>query len=99
MELFAELVPGMKRVGVVRNPNNPGTPVLLRETEDAVRKLNMQVQVVNAQTYDEFDRAFAQLSAESVGGVVVLPDPTVIALAPRTRCRSRPHGARRVGLG
>src|SRR6516225_4279575 len=78
MELFTELVPGMKRVGVVRNPNNPGTPVLLRETEDAVRKLNMQVQVVNAQTSDEFDRAFAQLSAESVGGVVVLPDPTVI---------------------
>ena len=78
MELFAELVPGMKRVGVVQNPNNPGTPVLLRETEDAVRKLNMQVQVVNAQTSDEFDRAFAQLSAESVDGVVVLPDPTVI---------------------
>ena len=23
MELFAELVPGMKRVGVVHNPNNP----------------------------------------------------------------------------
>src|SRR5215468_9360885 len=78
MELFAELVPGMKRVGVVQNSNNPGTPVLLRETEDAVRKLNMQVEVVDAQTSDEFDRAFAQLSAESVGGVVVLPDPTVI---------------------
>src|SRR6516165_6164244 len=78
MELFAELVPSMKRVGVVRNPNNPGTPVLLRETEDAVQKLNMQVEVANAQTSDEFDRAFAQLSAESVGGVVVLPDPTVI---------------------
>jgi putative ABC transport system substrate-binding protein len=78
IELFAELVPGMKRVGVVQNPDNPGTPVLLRETEDAVRKLNMQVQVVNAQTSDELDRAFAQLSAENVGGVVVLPDPTVI---------------------
>jgi putative ABC transport system substrate-binding protein len=78
MELFAELVPGMKRVGVVHNPNNPAVTVALRETEDAVRKLNMQVQVVNAQTSDEFDRAFAQLSAESVGGVVVLPDPTVI---------------------
>jgi len=38
----------------------------------------MQAQVVNAQTSDEFDRAFAQLSAESVGGVVVVPDPTVI---------------------
>ena len=78
MELFAELVPGMKRVGVVHNPNNPAVTMALRETEDAIRKLNMQVQVVNAQTSDEFDRAFAQLSAESVGGVVVLGDPTVV---------------------
>jgi putative ABC transport system substrate-binding protein len=78
MELFAELVPGMKRVGVVHNPNNPFGTIALREIKNAVRKLNMQVQVVNAQTSYEFDRAFAQLSAESVGGVVVLADPTVI---------------------
>jgi putative tryptophan/tyrosine transport system substrate-binding protein len=78
MELFVELVPGMKRVGVVHNPNNPYATMALRETEDAARKLNMQVEVVNAQTSDEFDRAFAQLSAQSVGGVVVLPDATVI---------------------
>ena len=79
VELFAELVPGMKRVGVIHNPNNPGVTMALRETEDAVRKLNMQVvQVVNAQTSDEFERAFAQLSAESVDGVVVIADPTVI---------------------
>ena len=38
MELFTELVPGMKRVGVVRNPNNPAHTPMLRETEDAVRK-------------------------------------------------------------
>jgi putative ABC transport system substrate-binding protein len=78
MEVFAELVPGMKRIGVVQNPNNPGTIMALRETEDAVRKLNMQVQVVNAQSSDEFERAFAQLSAQSVDGVVVIPNPTVI---------------------
>jgi len=78
MELFVELVPGMKRVGVVRNPNNPGVPAMLRETEDAVRKLNMQVEVVDAQTSDEFERAFAQLRAKSVDGVVLLADPTVI---------------------
>src|ERR1700736_2749102 len=35
MELFAELVPGMKRVGVVHNPNNSGVTMMLRETEDA----------------------------------------------------------------
>jgi putative ABC transport system substrate-binding protein len=78
VEMFVELVPGMKRIGVLRNPNNPAMPKFLRETEDAVRKLNLQVQVVNAQTSDEFERAFAQLSAESVDGVVLLADPTVI---------------------
>jgi len=79
MELFVELVPGMKRVGVLRNPNNPALSVMLRETEGAVRKLNMQVEVVvDAQTSDEFERAFAQLSAKSVDGVVLLADPTVI---------------------
>ena len=78
MELFVELVPGMKRVGVVQNPNNPGMTVYLRETEDAVRKLNVQVEVVGAQTSDEFDHAFAQLRAKSVDGVVLLADPTVI---------------------
>ena len=40
MELFVELVPGMKRVGVVHNPNNPIVTVALRETEDAVRKFS-----------------------------------------------------------
>ena len=41
MELFVELVPGMKRVGVINNPNNPAATPALRETEDAIRKLNM----------------------------------------------------------
>jgi putative ABC transport system substrate-binding protein len=78
MEVFAELVPGMKRIGVVRNPNNPAATVMLRETEDAIRKLNMQVEVVDAQTSNEFERAFAQLSAKSADGVVLLADATVI---------------------
>jgi putative ABC transport system substrate-binding protein len=78
MELFAELVPGMKRVGVLRNPNNPALTMALRETEGAVRKLNMQVEVVDAQTSDEFERAFAQLRAENADGVVLLGDQTVI---------------------
>jgi putative ABC transport system substrate-binding protein len=77
MELFAELVPGMKRVGVVRNPDNPSVTMMLRPTENAARKLNMQVEVVNAQTPDEFERAFAQLRAKSADGVVLLGDTIV----------------------
>jgi len=46
--------------------------------EDAVRKLNMQVRVVDARSSDEFERAFARLGAQRVNGVVLIPDTTLI---------------------
>ena len=74
--LLVEFVPGMKRVGVVHNPFNPNATMQLRQTEDTVRKLGLQVQVVEARTSEEFERAFARLSAERVNGVVLLADPS-----------------------
>jgi ABC-type uncharacterized transport system substrate-binding protein len=78
LEQFMELVPGMKRVGVVHNPNNPNVTMQLRETEDAARKLNLQVQVTEARTSEDFERAFSRLSTERVNGVVLLADPSLI---------------------
>src|SRR5262249_61454315 len=46
--------------------------------DTAVRKLHMQLEVGDAQTSDEFERAFAQLGAKSADGVVLLADSTVI---------------------
>jgi putative ABC transport system substrate-binding protein len=79
--LLVELVPGIKRVGVVGNAYNPNVAEQLRETEDAVRKLGLQSQVVEARTPEEYERAFARLSAGSVSGVVLLADPSVIEQA------------------
>jgi putative ABC transport system substrate-binding protein len=76
--LLIEFVPGIQRVGVVHNPFNPNATMQLRLTEDTVRKLGLQVQVVEARTSEEFERAFARLSAESVNSVVLLADPSVI---------------------
>ena len=76
--LLVEFIPDMKRVGVVHNPFNPNATMQLRQTEDTIRKLGLQVQVVEARTAEEFERAFARLSAERVNGVVLLADPSVI---------------------
>jgi len=81
--LLVELVPGIKHVGVVSNAYNPNVAVQLRETEDAVRKMGLQSHVVEAQTPEEFDRAFARLSVESVNGVVLLAASSVIEHAQR----------------
>ena len=43
-----------------------------------IRKLGLQSHVVEARTPEEFNRAFARLSVESVNGVVLLADPSVI---------------------
>ena len=83
VELLVELIPNIKVLGVLRNPNNPAANKSFRETEDAVRKLNMQVQVVDARTSNEFERAFARLSAQSVHGVVLIADNTLIEHARR----------------
>jgi putative ABC transport system substrate-binding protein len=76
--LLIEFVPDMKRVGVVHNPFNPNATMQLRQTEDIVRKLGLLVHVVEARTSEEYERAFAHLSAESVKGIVILADPSVI---------------------
>src|SRR5262245_20606936 len=79
--LLIELVPGTKRIGVVSNTYNPNVAVQLRATEDAVRTLGLQSQVVEARTSEEYERAFARLSVENVHGVVLLADPSVIEQA------------------
>jgi ABC-type uncharacterized transport system substrate-binding protein len=81
--LLVELVPDLKRVGVVSNPYNPNVAFQLRETEETVRKMALQSHIVEAHTAEEFDRAFARLSAASVNGVVLLASSEVIEHAQR----------------
>jgi len=76
--LFVQMIPEMRRVGLVSNSYNPNVAVQLRESENAVRKLGLQSQTVEARTPEEFERAFAILKAASVDGVILLADPVVV---------------------
>jgi putative ABC transport system substrate-binding protein len=79
VQLLMEIVPGIKRVGVVRNLNNPGASALsLRETEAAIRAVSLQIEIVDAETAEEYESAFGHLSAQDVGGVVLLPDAALV---------------------
>ena len=78
LELLREITPGIRRVGVVRNPHNTGIVTMLRETEDALRALNLQFDVVDASTPAEFENAFGYLGTIGVEGVVLIPDFSLI---------------------
>jgi putative ABC transport system substrate-binding protein len=77
-ELLIEIAPGVNHVGVLTNPKNPGVAVQLREAEKALHALGLQFEVVEASIPEEFDRAFARLSADGVKGVVLLSNPSLI---------------------
>jgi putative ABC transport system substrate-binding protein len=75
LELLKEAVPGVSRVAVLRNPANPGVAPALRVLEEAARELELTLYPVEVRRADEFERAFATLSAGETDGLLVLQDP------------------------
>src|SRR5262249_26002486 len=78
VQLLVDVIPQIRRVGIVANPRHPAITLAVREAETASRGLGLEFRIVDAQLPAEFENAFARLSAEDVKGVVVLPDPSVI---------------------
>jgi putative ABC transport system substrate-binding protein len=78
VQLLIEIVPGIKRVGVIRNSANPGTALSSRETVETIRALGLQTEPVDAESAEELASAFARLRARDVGGVVLIAEPAYI---------------------
>src|SRR5262249_16550189 len=61
-QLLVEVIPEIRRVGIVRNPSNPAVTLALREVENAIRVLGLESHTVDARLPQEFESAFARLS-------------------------------------
>jgi len=80
LELLKEVVPKLSRVAVLWNPDNAIFQAqMLQATERAAGVLGLQLRKVGARGLDELNRAFETISSESVGALLVLADPTLIA--------------------
>jgi putative tryptophan/tyrosine transport system substrate-binding protein len=74
LEILKEVVPKVTRVAVLGNPANAGTTPQLRHAQDAARTLRLQLQPLQARGANEIDSAFAAMTKEGAGAVVVLVD-------------------------
>jgi len=63
LELLKEAVSGLSRVAIVWNPDVRGAVFEYKETESAARSLHLQLQSVEVNRPDDFDRVFAALKA------------------------------------
>ena len=75
LELLREAVPRASRIAVLWNPSNPWHPLALKGAEAAARTLAVQLQIVEARSPEQLDNAFAAMSRERAGAVLVLADP------------------------
>jgi putative ABC transport system substrate-binding protein len=75
LELLTQVVPKISRVAVLANPANPGNAAQLRQAEVVARALGMRLQPLEAHSPSEIDRAFAAMTRERAGALLVLLDP------------------------
>jgi len=75
LQLLKEVIPRVSRVAVLRNPANKTHALSLKEVEIAARSLRIQPQPFEARGPEELDGAFATMTRERAGALLVLSDP------------------------
>ena len=74
LELLKEVVPSVRRVAVLFNPENPSHRPAVERVGDAARSVGVRLQVLEARTPDDFERAFAAMARAHAEALLVLPD-------------------------
>jgi putative ABC transport system substrate-binding protein len=89
-ELLRQLVPSVRLIGIIVNPDNPNAQNDVRDAQDAARTLDVQTYVANIRSENETEAAFESLRQQKAGALLVLPDPNfasrrnqIISLAAR----------------
>jgi putative ABC transport system substrate-binding protein len=71
VELFKEIVPGLHRMLVLVDPDDPGVPQFRREVQQAASALKITTIERRARTQKELEQIFAALSRSNTDGVFI----------------------------
>src|SRR4029077_4427844 len=78
LELIRELLPKASAFTMLINPNFPTALAEARVVQGAASTLGIQINVLNASTESEIDKAFANIIQEKVGAAMVGTDPFLL---------------------
>jgi len=74
LELLKEIAPGVSRVAVLSNPANPFHASAIANLKVAAQALKVELQLLEAGSSDKFYGAFAAMSKERAGALLVVTD-------------------------
>ena len=72
LEMTKEAVPGLSRVGILWNPDSKSSTASFAQAQVAAKALNLQLQVAEARTSGDFDKALQALFKAGIKVVIVL---------------------------
>ena len=75
LDLLSQAVPGLSRVAVLWNPASPQSDRWLKEMQEPARELRLEVIPSGVRAPEEFGPAFARMSKDRAGALVILADP------------------------
>ena len=75
IDVLHQVIPGMKVVALLINPNSPEAARQPTDAQEATRKLGIDLQILNASTDAEIDRAFASLPQIRADALLVAAEP------------------------
>lgn len=73
LRLLGQAVPDVRRVGVLSNPDSPSSKHVLGHLRGTAGQ-TIEVRLFEARSVEEVERAFADIGAEQMDGLLVLPD-------------------------
>src|SRR6516162_6707241 len=79
VELLSEIVPGLKRVAIMFNPDTAPVSVYMPSFDTAARSLKLVPIIAPVHSDEEIETAIIALGREPGGGLVVMPDLFMVA--------------------
>src|SRR3954467_7040744 len=79
LELIREILPNAGGVAALFNPKNAISPRDISELLMAAKRIGIRAEIIGASDEREIDAAFATLAARRISGLVILPDPFLLA--------------------
>ena len=78
LEVLKEVAPKISRVALLSNPANPAHALAIRDVKVAARSFGVQLQLLEARGPGEIESAFAAMTTERAGAVIILVDSMLI---------------------
>lgn len=83
LELLQEMLPGVRRLAVLANPQHPGEQMELQVAQAGAAKLGMTLRYFPVRSEEEFERALADIAAARDEAIVAFADAFIMSHAER----------------